>query len=249
MFHGLYEALSGAVGQETKLDIITNNLANAGTPGYKRDFVPFQTELHRAVKTGQAGPADRRYADPEGSHTDFSPGSVVSTGNPLDVALLGDGFLVVQSPGGVRFTRQGNLKLDTEGNLVTSGGLAVLGGGGPINLQEAIDNGLPIQIDASGAVTAGQTQVDTLRIAKPAKTKDLLKEGGNLFTVRPGAPAPADTEGTVVQQGAIEQGNVNMVSEMTGLIEANRIFEAYQRVIQAVDEATGKATNEIGRVA
>jgi flagellar basal-body rod protein FlgF len=223
--------------QQLRLGFQAENLANADTPGYRREAL--------SVREAESGdPADRPPAV-RSVHIriDATPGPLRTTGNPLDLALDGAGFFCVETPEGVRYTRNGSFRIGGDGVLVTSGGHPVLGEAGPILLPEG-----PVTIDSDGAVEAGGLPAGRLRIGDFAETDALRKAGNGLY-------APVDPESAEIRpaevrvvQGGLEGSNVSPVAELTRMIATQRLFESYQRVIQAADEMDQKAVTELGRV-
>lgn len=245
MNSGMYPAVSGNLAAMRRLDIISNNLANANTAGFKKDKMSFEGMLAGSVNP-PAVPQNTT-ADPilqrENVYIDYSSGPISQTGNPLDLALDGDGFFAVATPEGTAYTRQGNFRLSADGTLVTSDGYPLQGqGGGAIKIQ-----GSHIDIDSKGAVMVDGTQVGTLSLVDFEKPYKLDKIGGTLF-VPSGQQEPAPAAKTLIQQGHIEGSNVETISEMVQMIETNRYFEACQRVIRGYDDMAAKAANDLGKL-
>lgn len=254
MYTGLYAAVSGSLAQEKRLAILTNNLANANTVGFKADRSMFQVEpspvvvgpLPAADGSGAVVTTLNRFQGRDSSqtrlsavHTDFTSGDLRDTGNPLDLALEGRGFFAVQTSDGVAYTRQGTFSLNAEGVLVTSGGLPVLGDNGPLRLR-----GGKIEIDPTGRVSAAGAFVDRLKIVDFPQPYALEKQGDVLFrSVVPNPPAT--TANAVVRQGAVETANVQPVRLLVSVMETSRAYEAYQKVIQAFNDTAGRAVNDI----
>lgn len=235
MYKGIYIAVSGAVLKLKQMDILSQNLANANTAGYKKDAAAFQNYLMQP--SGDASSPDGRSMSMLGSvSTDFSSGNLIRTGNPLDAGLEGDGFIALE---GDRFTRRGDLRRDQEGYLVTSGGIKVLGGGGPIQLPEG-----DVVIGERGDLSVDGVLVDTIRLRSFPRTGDLARIDGGMFT----AAHPGEESAAMVRQGYIEASNVEVIREMVKMIGTVREFEAYQKAIQTFDEAAGKVSNELGRM-
>jgi flagellar basal-body rod protein FlgG len=175
---------------------------------------------------------------------DFSQGAIQTTGNPLDVAINGDGFFSIQTPDGVQYTRQGSFTLNTEGVLVTQDGYPVMGEGGEIALEEGT-----VEIDMQGTLYVDGDEVGRLQITDFPNAGSLKKTGNGRFIPTDPALQGRQPEDTIVRQGHLESANVNPVSAMTEMIETSRAFEAYQKVIQSTDEATAKSINDVGRTA
>ncbi len=178
-----------------------------------------------------------------GASAEHGQGPVRDTGKPLDVALLGDAFLVVQTPRGERYTRAGSLTTDANGQLVTPGGDLVVGEGGPITLSK----GEPV-IGEDGTVMIGNQNVGKLKLVsfKDPRTA-LVKEGDNLFAAT-GTEKPAEAVNTRVVSGAVETSNVNSVTEMAAMIQNSREFDSLQRSITLLMNDLRRASGEIGRL-
>lgn len=245
MSGAIYQAASGALLQQMRMDMLSNNLANVNTSGYKADKPIFRLEAPDAPEGGAVEIPGRLspYAPPMEALTDFGPGPMTRTENPLDIAIVGDGFLEVQAPEGSRFTRKGNLTINERGILSTSEGWPVMGQGGEI----AID-GSKVDISAHGEVYVDGEAVDVLRLVAFDQPEQLTKTGNTLFSAPQGVAGNAMDEDQVqIAQGFLEGSNVDAVRTMTEVIETMRIFEAYQRIIRSVDETTAKAVNEVGK--
>lgn len=233
----MYKALSGAVAQMRHLEVASQDLANANTAGYKNQRLAFSEVLARGL------PADDR---PGGmvavanQRTELGQGQVYTTGNPFDLALEGDGFFVIQTGRGERYTRNGGFTLKSDGSLTTSTGDPVLGDGGPLQIT-----GGKIEVAVDGTVRSEQGEIGKIRIVKFVDPRQVSKEGANLFLT-----APSNVEvssATRVVQGAIEQSNVSPINGMVSLITINRQFEAYERAMKLMDSVTEKAISEAVR--
>jgi flagellar basal-body rod protein FlgF len=251
MTSGVYVALSGAKLQELRLEITANNLANANTTGFKADKVTsrsFEFELENAFDDfEQIKPTDMpldtpyniAYAKTNIVGTNFSQGPSQQTGNPLNIALEGPGFIAVDTPNGVRYTRQGSFQLTSKEELVTPDGNKVRGKG-----LSDLGTG-EITIDTDGNVLIDGITKGSLEIVEFAAPDALQKEGNALF-VSPDTGAAKKSTETKVKQGYLEMPNVNPVTEMVNLIELNRLYEAYQKTITSIDESTEKLINGVG---
>jgi flagellar basal-body rod protein FlgG len=238
---GLYSAVSGGISALTRLDAITNNLANASTPGFKAERV-----VQRAEHIGTAPPSDTTIETPitRGTlETDFTQGPIEATGNALDIAISGPGFLVVDGSQGERLTRRGNFALDTEGYLTTSDGARVQGDSGDIH----IGNG-PVTIGADGTVNSAGQSVGKLKLVTVADPSALVREGGTTFAAGSQALTEAEPSETHVLQGSIEGANLSPVENLVALIDTMRGFEAYMQAAQKLDQVTGKAISDVGKV-
>jgi flagellar basal-body rod protein FlgF len=226
--NALLVGLSRQTTLERHLDVISNNLANVNTTGYKADQMLFEEYLNSGAHEDNFIPQDRRvsYVQDRGTFRDYTQGGSQQTNNPLDVTISGSGFLVVQTAGGERYTRDGNMHLNNTGQLVTGSGDALLGTSGPIVFQPT-DHDINISPDGTITVLEGAARTDSirgkLRVVNFADAQKLLKEGGNLFSAGAGGAPLQDTKSTV-QQGYIEKSNVNSVVEMGRMIEVNRMY-------------------------
>lgn len=226
---GFGDALRGSLMQERHMDMISNNLANVSTPGYKQERLIFDELMQRELRT------------------DFEQGPLVGTNRPLDVAIMGDGFFRVQTPQGERLSRNGSFQVDAQGNLITVNGYQVMSAdGGPITLDP---DGGALVIDEKGRVTQGTDQIGAIAVVDVADRSQVVKEGANMFggvngQLPPTTPATAFT----VAQGSLEGSNVEAVEMMVDMITAHRAFESYQKCMQAMQEVDLKAINQVGRV-
>ncbi len=243
MYKGIYIAASGAVLKQTQLDVISQNLANANTAGYKKDSISFKDYLFQTEPS--ATPDGRDMTEYSGTKTDLSNGNTVKTGNSFDIAVEGDGFLALE---GNHYTRGGDLKENSEGFLTTHDGIKVLGLGGPISIPS---DSVQVSIDLQGKVsvmTAGNTlpqEIDTIKVVDFGPDANLTKMGNGLFTANANAGTPSTS---TIKQGYVETSNVQVVREMVQMIQTMREFETYQKAIQAFDSATSKVTNDLGRL-
>lgn len=282
MVRGMYTGAAGMVAQMHRMDILSNNLANVDLNGYKRD-----TAIHKAFPellirrlndngvykfpfgsadiapiTGKIGTG----VELNESYTDFTQAPLKETNNSFDLALEGEGFFVIQTPTGERYTRNGSFTLGKEGMLLTKEGYPVLGENGPIVIKK---NNFIVDQDGkvfqNGTFTGNPERlvaleeneweniefVDRLRVVDFDRTRYLKKQGSSMWldTVESGQPFPAQEINNVkVRQGFLEGSNVNPVTAMVQMIEVNRAYEANQKVVQTQDGMTGKLINEAVRI-
>lgn len=238
MGSGIYIATSGAVAQDTALDVAANNISNASTTGYKAQRVSFGETLanRRSIDAAFSGVAEMS--------SDASAGTLRRSDNPLDLALLGDGYFAVNTPAGVRYTRAGDFRVDSQGRLVNGAGLVARGVGGS-ELRVPPD-AADITVSKDGQVMAGGESVGQLEVARftPAA---LVREGNNLYAASGPQAAPADGAPTEVVSGAVEQSNVNAVRGMVDLVKISRTYESLMRMIQGYGEMEAAAARGIGR--
>lgn len=240
MGSGLYSAVSGSVARLKELEILSNNLAHANTTGFKADTVRFEEVL--AGKKTQS-----RFVEAREARTRHSQGPLRKTDNPLDVALTGKGFLVVDTPQGGRLTRAGRFVIGADNVLRTASGHSVRGITGeaitipPLSQREGKG---PIVIDEVGQLSSGgQVLGQLLRVS--TEGAGVKKEGYDLFRCdKPVEDLEPATEGTVIQ-GQLEESNVNAVKLMTEIVEVQRHFEALQQVVKTYRTIDGQATRRI----
>ncbi|MDE6314805.1 MAG: flagellar basal-body rod protein FlgF [Lachnospiraceae bacterium] len=257
MVKGLYTAYTGMIHQQKRLDVISNNLANSATVGFKREGATaraFNDELAIKIKDASEGFVDRGIGDMSmgvkfgETYRDYTQGSLRVTDNDYDLALSGEGFFQISftSKSGetvTRLTRDGNFTVNTLGYLVTQDGDFVLGtDGNPIR----IDPNEKTTIDAAGRILQNDTVVANLSIVDVEDYNYLQKYGENLFDLVEGGTLTASS--AAVEQGCLEQSNVQVVKEMVEMINVTRAYETNQKAIQAVDETLDKAVNQVGRV-
>jgi flagellar basal-body rod protein FlgG len=235
MYKGIYIALSGAILKSRNMQVLAQNIANANTPGFKKDRISFRDYII-PVDNRPPGVVDGRVmTELDEVSTDFSSGTLMRTGNPLDVAINGDGFFALE---GNRYTRNGAFRIDEEGYLVTQDGIKVLGDGGPVSIQ-----GSKVDIDSSGEIFVDDVSVGRLKIVDFSDRGVLRKAGGGAFFTE---SAGQETDATV-SQGYLEASNVEVIKELVQMIETQREFESYQKIIQSFDDAASKTINEMGR--
>lgn len=237
MYKGIYIALSGATLKQTQVDMISQNLANASTLGYKKDKVAFEEFLLSRLNGRQEPVEARSLSDLATIRTDFSSGNIVRTGNPLDVAIDGKGFMSLE---GGKYTRRGDLRLDSSGYLVTTQGIKVLGKNGPI----LVSGKGTIEINPSGDVSIDGVQIDRISLVDFPDMNAVRKSGEDTFETQQVPLAAMST----LKQGYVETANIEVVREMVQLIAAMREFEMAQKFIQSFDETTAKVTAEMARI-
>lgn len=254
MVKGLYTAAMGMNVQAQRLEIISNDLANTDTAGYKKDVAvvaSFKEEYIKRLNDTQNFVSNDKTigkitygAKVDEVYTDFTQGSVIATNLETDLAIQGDGFFVVQTPNGLAYTRDGNFTVNQNGDLVTKEGYNVMGQEGAINLGESY-MGLAgkLSVQNNGEVYVDSEYIDTLDLASFEDNKALTKMKDNLFT---GAGARQEFTGSVIQS-YLETANVNPVSAMVDMITVARAYETNQKMIQTQDSLLGKAVNELGR--
>lgn len=228
---GLTSAAGALRYYERRQEIVAHNLANVSTSGFKGERV-FARLLGAG---GEGGPAAQ-------TATDLRGGTLQTTHNPLDVALEGDGFLVVDTPNGERFSRGGSLRLDDARRLIDAAGRPLLGERGPIELPQ----GAAVEITRAGEIRVDGRRIDRLRVERGGDGAALAHEGGTLFVPDAGRRPVAVAE-RHVRQGALEESNVNPISTMVDMIAVQRAYASVQKAVTTLDEVRGTAVTDLGR--
>jgi flagellar basal-body rod protein FlgF/flagellar basal-body rod protein FlgG len=236
-----------ALGRE--MDVVANNIANLDTTGYKADGSMFAEFLGSPARAGDNTGRVSFVLD-RGIWHDMSQGPIQRTGNPLDVAIDGNAFLVVQTPRGERYTRNGALQINATGQLVTSEGNPVLGESGPITFQST-DNQVAISRDGTISVREGNSKTDSqrgkIRLVSFENAQQLQKDGSSTFNVTKGAqPQPALNAG--LAQGSIEKSNVRGVVEMSRMIEITRSYTQIASILQQQSDQNTQAIDKLADV-
>jgi len=252
MVYGIWLSADGLSSQQVRQQVLANNLAQVDTPGFKADRVAFGERLNEFLLRGEEAARHRGDENATGGlfantlYTDYSQGRLIPTGNKLDLALQGAGFLAVRTDDGVQYTRDGRLTLDESGALlhVASGGAVVDDQGQPI-VVNARQRGA-IEIDESGRVRQGATNVGKLGLFDFEDPQVLRKTGENLYAANGARPVPANTE---VRQGLIEASGVDPTLALTDMIAATRAYELGASMIRMQDESLGRVVNDVGRIA
>jgi flagellar basal-body rod protein FlgF len=249
MENSLLVGLSRQMVLERELDVVANNVANVNTNGFKADHSLFEEYLNSGAHEDNFQRPDRRvsYVQDRGTFHDFAQGSAQLTSNPLDIAIDGNAFLAVQTAGGERYTRDGNLQLSPTGQLVTVSGDPLLGTSGPIVFQPT-DHDISISPDGTVSVLEGSSHTDSvrgkLRLVNFADAQKLLKQGSNLFSAE-GTAAQPDAKSTI-RQGYVEKSNVNSVVEMSRMVE---VMRSYQQVANLLQEQSDLHKTAIDKLA
>jgi flagellar basal-body rod protein FlgF len=252
MENTLLIGLSRQMVLQRELDVIANNIANVNTGGFKADGNVFQEHINPVARSDRFAAPDRRlsFVLDRATWHDLSRGPVQPTGNPLDVAIDGNAFFAVQTPGGERYTRNGAFQINARGELVTGEGHRVIGESGPIVFQPGDRN---IVISREGTITVREganiveSQRGKLRLVGFAQPGRLRKDGTSLFAAPAGlAPQPEPTTG--VSQGFVEKSNVRAVVEMTRMIEVTRTYTTVAGVLQQQQDLRRTAIERLADV-
>ena len=228
---------------QRQMDVVANNMANINTTGFKGQSLLFEDYLMPGAEDTAFSGSDRdlHFATDWTTVHDMTNGSIEQTGNPLDVALEGDGFLVVQTPAGERYTRNGSLQISATGQLVDISGNPVLSGGNPIQLDPSETD---IAISRTGTISTSSGAKGTLDVIEFADPGSLVLEGGNLYS---GTGGEAATN-TIVVQGAIERSNVSGVATMAEMIRVERAYQTLASLVQRQDDIRRTAVERLGNL-
>ncbi|MBI2521338.1 MAG: flagellar basal-body rod protein FlgF [Bdellovibrio sp.] len=265
----LWVPLSGAISQQKLLDTVSNNIANINTAGFKKDDLVFKEYL-TALDKGhdeidlpnkewapedfyKSYGAENSFVKVDGTYTNFSQGELRPTGNPLDIAIKGNGMFEVLAPNGVRFSRDGAFSVNRDGILVNKDGFPVLSkfessnsqiSNNPIDRLIHLDSG-KIVINDGGDIFVNDMKASSLSIVEFEDQNALMKEGQGLFINRSADNVKKGEMNSSVRQGFIENSNVNALEEMTNMIKAHRNFESIQKVIKAYDNMSSRSYSEL----
>ncbi|MDY6862471.1 MAG: flagellar basal-body rod protein FlgF [Thermodesulfobacteriota bacterium] len=245
---GVFMISSGAIAQEKRFEILTNNLANVNTVGYKGDKTAFSTFVQSFLyedKTFNDKPIFMHNSQVflEEVKTDFSAGKIRKTGNPLDLAIGKEGFFVINTPERKGYTRQGIFTKNKDDFLVTLDGNMVLGEKGKVALD-----GKDILISQGGEVVVDGKLIDRLKIVDFSDKNRLRKLNDSFFVPVSSGIKPEKVKDPMVYQGFLEHSNVNPIESMVRMIEIQRTYESYQKIIQAIQEITERSVNDVGRI-
>ncbi len=266
MVKGLYTAWTGMLNEQNRMDILTNNLANSNTVGYKAEGTtvhPFEAQLALKIKDNSTA----RYADELGdinagvmigeNYVDYSQGSFQITDNATDLALSGEGFFAIEfldknGNASIKYTRDGQFKVTSDGYLVTADGDHVLNMNGAMNSQLGqnnyvrVDPEQDITIDSFGNIYQNNELVAQVGVVNFADYDYLERYGENMYNLLDGGQVIASE--AIVTQGALEMSNVETVKEMVELITITRAYESNQKVIQTMDSMIEIAVSQVGKV-
>lgn len=253
MINGLYSATSGMFNQMKRTDMIANNIANVDTTGYKSRGITFGQVMSKAVARESALSDKAQVIDFQGGGSyvlrvfnSFEEGPLRETNSELDMAIVGEGFFVIDYPSGPLYTRSGSFRNSEDGYLVNADGYHVLGEDGPIRVPEQDY----FNVSQEGYVNQGTPEEQRFRLVQFDNPEYLQRVGQNMFAV----PVDSEINEIVPQdarifQGYLENSNVKAINEMVELIDASRQYEMNQKIIQSLDETLDRAVNDVGRPA
>ena len=227
MISGIYNLIDGSMTQQLRFETIANNMANSNTNGFKKDIISFSEALETQSN----------------SSTDFSQGPIRFTGNELDVALSSKGFFKIETPNGIRYTRDGAFSVNAEGFLVTGNRDIVLGENGPITVE-----GGEVHIGRDGQVMVNNESVDKILVVDFDEPQLLRKEGWSYYSYQGESKGISTVSDAEFQQKYLESSNVNPTQETIKMIETYRAFESVEKAIQSIDALTNEMVNDFGTV-
>ncbi len=245
MDNSLLVSLSQQLAAYRSMDVIANNVANASTPGFKRETAKFEEFVtHVQPSETQTGPQTLSFVKDAGVVRDLSQGEMTITGAPLDFAINGKGFFAVQTPAGMRYTRDGHFSLDQNGQLVTSDGYAVQGDGGAITITPDDGN---ISVGPDGTVSSilngASNQIGKLQVMDFANERAMNKEGVNLYSTT--QAATPSTDATIAQR-MLEGSNVKPVIEISHMVEVMRAYQAIASLSNSQEQLIRQAIDKLG---
>lgn len=246
MENTLYVALSRQSSLRRQMDVVANNLANMSTHGYRGGKMMFVEHLVKSKGGETLLTPELAYTRDIATMTDTKPGAVETTGNPLDLAIQGEGYFVVQTPEGERYTRNGRLQLDNTGQLVNQLGQAVLADGGAPLIFAPEDTEIVISQD--GTVSTNNGELGKLRVVRFENDQLLDRTSGAQFITTEQNPA-IDVETPTVLQGAVEGSNVEPIVEMANMIEVHRAYDSVKSFINREDERQRQMIRDLAAVA
>lgn len=235
MIKGIYIAGRSLDSKFKNIEVIGNNLANVNSTGFKKalNFTELVNKANRPEII---------------QDTDFSQGNLTPTSNPLDLGINGNAFFAVQTSGGIEFTKNGKFSISDDGFLVNGKNEKVLGKSGPINFKSyQLDKDQSVSISKNGDIKIGDNYVDSLMIIKPDNLKNLVRQDGTDFISADGSLQIAGENEFEIQQGYLEESNVNPIEEMTSMIKVHNDYNSAAKMITFLDQSLQEA-NDIGKV-
>lgn len=249
MIRGLYTAAAGMLTGLLRHETIVHNLSNVRTTGYKADRATLKdfpslllTEVRGNTSLREVGEAGTGVSS-AAIATDFSDGPLKLTDHPFDFAITGDGFFRVQTPDGIRFTRDGRFHRSVDGRLITAEGYPVMGANGPITLPDG-----SLTATLSGELFVDNDLVDQFSLARFEDMTNLIKDGDTTFASQGPEPELMPVDEVKIYQGYIEESNVDTGQAVTEMMSVLRAYQASQRLVQFQDQINSQSANELGRI-
>lgn len=225
----------------TRLDLAANNIANVSTPGFKSEHLFYAMKALKEQKQEQGNSVNTLNFQ-ETKRTDFSQGQLTKTGSSLDMAIEGEGFFTIQQKTGVSYTRNGSFAVNKDNELVTKTGLAVLGESGPIRIS-----GKSVEVDSDGTIIVDGNTTGKLKITVFKEPDKLIRANEGQYMDEGNAQA-SKAEKYRIAGGCLESSNVSAIKEMVDLMDTQRTFETYQKIILTLTDLDKISTNKIGKL-
>jgi flagellar basal-body rod protein FlgF len=245
MDNSLLVSLSQQLAAYRSMDVIANNIANASTPGFKRETAKFEEYVtHVRPSETQKGPQTLSFVKDAGIIRDVGQGEMTTTGAPLDFAINGKGFFAVQTPTGLRYTRDGHFSLNQDGQLVTSDGYAVQGDGGAITITPS-DGEISVGPDGtiSSILNGASNQIGKLQVTSFANERAMTKQGANLYST---TQTPTVSTDSTIAQRMLEGSNVKPVIEISHMVEVMRAYQMTATMANSQDQLMRQAIDKLG---
>ncbi|HXS06314.1 MAG TPA: flagellar basal-body rod protein FlgF [Rhizomicrobium sp.] len=245
MDNSLLVSLSQQLAAYRAMDVIANNLANASTPGFKREAAKFEEYIsHVRPAEDQKGPQTLSFVKDAGVMRDLGQGELTATGSPYDFAINGKGFFTVQTPSGMRYTRDGHFSLNQDGVLVTSDGYPVQGDGGAITVTPS-DGQISVGPDGiiSSILNGASNQIGKLQVVAFANDRAMVKQGANLYSTTQTATPVTDS---TIAQNMLESSNVSPVIEISHMVEVMRAYQMIATMTNSEEELMRQAIDKLG---
>jgi flagellar basal-body rod protein FlgF len=241
MDNTLLVSLSQQLAAYRSMDVIANNIANIGTTGYKRESMQFAEYVEQSTPSeGETGPQPISFVQDKGTVLDLTQGALTHTGAPFDLAINGAGYFTVKTPNGNRYTRDGHFTLDAGGRVVTQNGDALQGDGGDITVTS--DDG-DIHIAQDGTITGARGQLGQIKLADFADDSALQKQGASLYATD---QTPKVVESPQIQQGSLEESNVQPVIEISHMLDVLRNYQTTASLMQTQEDLMRNAIDKLG---
>ena len=240
MENSAYIALSGQSALKRKMSVVANNLANMNTTAYKSESMMFVEHLVKSRGDRSFIPQKLTYTRDVAQYQNFTEGPIKNTGNPLDIAIHGDGFFVIETADGERYTRNGHLSLNAEGKLVNFNDQAILSDAGTPFFFGPEDKG--IQVASDGTISTKNGEVGKIRVVNFESPQNLQKRAGGLYFSE---DQPTDIARPDILQGSLESSNVNPMSEITKMINVQRAYDSVRIFIDKEDARQKKMVQQL----
>jgi flagellar basal-body rod protein FlgF len=245
MDNSLLVSLSQQLAAYRAMDVIANNLANASTPGFKREAAKFEEYVaHVRPSEDQKGPQTLSFVKDAGVMRDLGQGELTTTGSPYDFAINGKGFFTIQTPQGMRYTRDGHFTLNQDGVMVTADGYPVQGDGGPITVTPS-DGQISVGPDGiiSSILNGASNQIGKLQVVDFADERSMIKQGANLYST---SQTANPTTNASLAQGMLESSNVSPVIEISHMVEVMRAYQMTATMTNSEEDLMRQAIDKLG---